>query len=121
MLAGVNHSRGKRFYDDGAAAVVTPGFAPKRDWCADRRAAPDNQPHGGLEIGEQQVRGHRWVKTRVRSGAGIKPGATSWLVVSDTSMLRTECLLARFSGDCSDGRSIPWPLNLVDSCKLGGP
>jgi len=37
------------------AADRTPRFAPKRDRRADRRAAPDNQPHGGLEIGESQV------------------------------------------------------------------
>ena len=29
----------KHFRDDGVAAVVTPGFAPKRDRCADRRAS----------------------------------------------------------------------------------
>jgi hypothetical protein len=38
-----------------------------------------------LAGGEQQARGHTWVKTRFRSRAGIRPGATSWLVVSDGS------------------------------------
>ena len=37
------------------AADRIPRFAPKRDRRADRRAAPDNRPHGGLEIGESQV------------------------------------------------------------------
>ena len=37
------------------AADRTHRFAPKRDRRADRRAAPDNRPHGGLEIGESQV------------------------------------------------------------------
>ena len=51
----------------------------------------------------------------LRSRAGIRPGATSWLVVSDTSMLRTECLLARFSGDCSDGQIHPVA---AEPCRL---
>ena len=52
LLAGLNPARCKHFYDDGAAAVVTPGFALKRDWCSDRRALRGYQRRGGLEIGE---------------------------------------------------------------------
>ena len=80
LLAGLNHSRCKRFYDNGAAAVVTPGFAPKRDWCADRRASRDYRRLSGLEIGEQEVRAHPRLKPCFRFRRGMRRSPSRLLV-----------------------------------------
>jgi hypothetical protein len=45
----------KHLNHHSVAAERTPRLAPKRDRRADRRAPPDNRPHGGLEIGELRV------------------------------------------------------------------
>jgi hypothetical protein len=55
LLSGPNRCLCKHFHDDGVAAVPAPGLAPKRDWCADRRASRDYRRGSGLEIGEDQV------------------------------------------------------------------
>jgi hypothetical protein len=52
---------------------VAPAFMPKRNSepIVDPGRIADDATR--LEIGEQQVRDHTWVKTRFRSGAGIRP------------------------------------------------
>jgi hypothetical protein len=54
LLSGPNRCLCKQFHDDGVAAVPAPGLAPKRDWCADRRASRDYRRRSGLEIGDEQ-------------------------------------------------------------------
>ena len=56
LLAGLNTAVPQAVHEDGVAAVLAPGFAPKRDWCADRRASRDYRRRSGLEIGESHDR-----------------------------------------------------------------
>jgi hypothetical protein len=77
LLSGPIAALCKHFHDDGVAAVLAPGFAPKRDWW------PIGEPHvtcGAVvssEIGEEQVPGHPLVETHIAARAGMRGSADS--------------------------------------------
>ena len=56
LLSGPNRCLCKHFHEDGVGPVPPSGLAPKRDWCADRRASRDYRRRSGLEIGESHDR-----------------------------------------------------------------
>jgi hypothetical protein len=87
----------KHFHDDGLAAVLAPGFAPKRDRRADRRASRDLRRRGGLEIGEWEVRGDARPETRFHRRTGMT-SVVPWLVVSEAGTLNERSALQMTAG-----------------------
>ena len=78
LLSGPNRCLCKHFHNHGVAALPAPGFAPKRDRCADRRASRDYRRRSGLEIGEKHVADEGRADTCLYARRPIMVSAGSW-------------------------------------------